>query len=83
MKVTKEDQQSINSFSKYYLKKHELDSLIKAKKDLHLQNEDALVELEMMDGKVGTRFGICFFNIESKWWVMQLRTRLSSLRGII
>ena len=65
VKVTKEDQNNINTFSKLYLRKQEVDSLYKVKKDLHLQNEDALVELELADGKVPTRFGICFFNIDS------------------
>lgn len=67
MEVTKEDQTNINSFSKLYLKKQELEGLIKLKKELSVQNEDAITEIEMNgdDEIVPTRFGVCFINISS------------------
>lgn len=68
LEVTKDDQNNINSFSKYYLKKQELEALIKHKRELSVQNEDAITEIEMNgdDEVVPTRFGVCFINVSSK-----------------
>lgn len=71
LEVTKDDQNNINSFSKYHLKKQELEALLKIKKELVVQNDDALAEMEMNDDTeiVPTRFGVCFINISSKCWL--------------
>jgi len=68
LEVTKEDQTNINSFSKLYLKKQEVEALIKLKRELSVQNDDAITEIEMNgdDEIVATRFGVCFINISSK-----------------
>lgn len=42
LEVTKDDQTNINSFSKYHLKKQEIEALLKVKKELVVQNDDAL-----------------------------------------
>lgn len=67
VQVTKEDQANINTFSKLYQRRQELDeSLLKIKERIN-QHQDTLDEIELADDDeiLRYRFGACFFHLPS------------------
>ena len=68
VEVTKEDQQRINSFSKFFQKKQQLQETLTKTKERINQHQDTLDEIEFNndDDILRYRFGSCFFYLPSK-----------------
>lgn len=65
VQVTKEDQISINNFSKLFQRRQELDEIIVKIKEKISQHQDTVDELEIADDDeiIRYRFGSCFFHL--------------------
>ena len=68
IEVTKEDQASINTFSKLYSKNQDNQGQLISLKEKINQHKDTLDEMELNDDDdpVRYRFGSCFFTMPSK-----------------
>ena len=73
IEVTKEDQASINNFSKLYSKNKENEEQLRALTEKINQQNDTIDEMELNDDEdpVRYRFGNCFFTLTSKTCLMQ------------
>jgi prefoldin subunit 4 len=65
VKVTREDQNMINTFSKHYQKRQELDETLVRLKEKVNQHQDTLDEIDFTDDTdvLRYRFGACFFHL--------------------
>ena len=68
VEVTKEDQERINTFSRQFQRRQELEESLMLLKEKINQHQDTLDEIELNDDsdELRYRFGSCFFYLPSK-----------------